>query len=139
MHSMPNTPPPIPTPREAAQLRAAYAINPVVDSAEQALRAFDRHLHVRDAARLLESWKHYAELTDLERRAVLSRFVPPPASRCSICKARIRYITDGPQPGWWAHTDVAGTRGRPHPAEPLYDRDDSNSASGWPFNRGGAR
>ncbi|WP_433612480.1 hypothetical protein ACQP2P_01455 [Dactylosporangium sp. CA-139114] len=129
----------IPTPAEAQGLRTLFAGNPVIGQAERALRTFRNDLHVRDAAVLLASWKHAPELSARERLAVLARFVPPPAARCARCHARIRYVTDGPDPGWWTHTDPAGMRGEgartPHEAAPDYGHGDEggNAGPGWPL------
>jgi hypothetical protein len=51
-----------------------YAGNPIIDQAEQALRAFGEDLSVADAARLLPLWRHNSELTGRERAAILNRF-----------------------------------------------------------------
>lgn len=131
----------IPDPSEARELRALFATHPLIGLAEDDLRAADANLHVRDAVTLLPTWMHYDQLAEREVRAVLARFVPAPAERCARCGRGVRYVTDGPDPGWWTHADLDelldGTRA-PHPAIPDYgDRDDSNSGPGWPF--GGAR
>lgn len=111
----------IPTPNEAAELRALYAGNPVIDSAEAALRqlAVD---HVRDAVEVLPNWAHYGELTERERQAVFARFVPPAAEVCIRCGAAIRYVVAGPDPGWWTHSDLAAMLAdrTAHPASPDY-------------------
>lgn len=108
----------IPTPTEAAQLRVLYVGHPIVDRAEQALRNLAVG-HVRQALELLPMWAHYSALTDRERRAVLARFVPVPATHCARCGAAVRYVNDGPDPGWWTHTDIdamlASTQHAPHP------------------------
>jgi pimeloyl-ACP methyl ester carboxylesterase len=51
-----------------------YAGNPIIDAAEQALRAFGDQLDRAAAARILPLWRHHHELTDRERAAVLARF-----------------------------------------------------------------
>jgi hypothetical protein len=68
----------IPDPREAQRLHALYAGNPVVLVAEQALRSFGA-ISAAQAEKLLGTWAHTPELTQLERRAVLARFTPEPA------------------------------------------------------------
>lgn len=57
-----------------AQLIALYCGNPVVDAAEQALRAFGDNVARGQAARLLQGWKYTPELSVRERQAVLARF-----------------------------------------------------------------
>ncbi len=111
----------IPTLIEAQDLRALFWGNPVIDAAEQALRAYaDRPdmLQLRDAVTLLDAWHFLPELSIRERAAVLARFMPDPARRCARCKDWIEYVTDGPDPGWWRHTE--GVTLDPHGAVPLY-------------------
>src|SRR2546430_11681577 len=114
----------IPSPDEAAQLRTLFAGNPVIDAAEAALRAFGETLHVRNALRLLETWSHSPELSEREYRAVLARFVPPPAHRCVTCLADIEYVVDRADPGWWRQASDGTGRypvlAFPHGAAPLF-------------------
>jgi hypothetical protein len=113
----------VPAPHEAARLRALFANNPVVDDVEGRLRAAG----VADAGEALAALGSLTamdvvglgELTDRERRAVLARFTPAPASRCT-CRRPIVYVTDGPAPGRWRHVEGA----LPHPAVPDYEVDD---------------
>lgn len=51
--------------------------NPVVDAAEQALRAFGGDISHADACLLLPMWTHYPRLSPRERDAVLARFEDP--------------------------------------------------------------
>ncbi|MER7273853.1 hypothetical protein ABT369_05330 [Dactylosporangium sp. NPDC000244] len=67
----------IPDPLEAARLRVQYAGNPIVDLAEQALRAFVVD-DARQAFELLTMWARQDELSPRECRAVVARFVPEP-------------------------------------------------------------
>lgn len=112
----------IPSPEQARDLRTLFAQHPIVGRAVAALCAFAADLHVRDAATLLPMWAHFAELSEREVAAVLARFVPLPADRCTRCGAAIRYVTDGADPGWWTHTDIAQLLSddsqRPHPPMP---------------------
>lgn len=64
----------IPDPVEAAQLRALYAGNLLVDTAEAAIRHYQPRT-VAEAEHLLLSWPYTTELTEREVRAVLARFV----------------------------------------------------------------
>jgi len=48
--------------------------NPIIDTAETALRAFGVDLDRGAAARLLKFWGHYRELSERESAAVLDRF-----------------------------------------------------------------
>lgn len=111
----------IPTPAEAAELRALYAGNPVIERAEAALRQRGVD-HVRDAVEVVSAIADHGELTERERQAVYARFVPAPAEVCSRCGAPIRYVVAGPDPGWWTHSDVAVmlTDRAAHPATPDY-------------------
>lgn len=68
----------IPTPDEAARLRALFDGNPVVAAAEQAVRRFG-DVTREQAAELLCMWRHTPELSDRERAAVLARFASDPA------------------------------------------------------------
>ena len=123
----------IPDPPEAARLRVLYRDNPVVDRACAALSAHP-DLHVRDAVRLLEHWAHSPELSWRERRAVLARYVPLPAERCSRCGYRIAYVTDGPDPGWWRHVEPTDQRAM-HSATPDYSHLDPEHGNSGPGGR----
>ena len=64
----------IPEPTEDQRLRELFAGNPVIDTAEAAIRSFGTDLTRATARRLLQSWKYTPELTVRERQAVLARF-----------------------------------------------------------------
>lgn len=71
------TPEPYMTAAEAAELRALFAGNPVIDHAESELRTFGvRDGESADAVKLLLAWPDFNELTEREVRAVAARFVP---------------------------------------------------------------
>lgn len=127
----------IPSLDEAERLRRLFLDNPVIDAAEQALRAHSLTLHVRDAVRLLETWAHTPELSERERQAVLARFVPPPAHRCVTCLGDIEYVTDGPDPGWFRHRDRSDVA-FPHGAAPLFCDYDEYDATHTASGPGGA-
>jgi hypothetical protein len=57
-----------------AETLALFHGNPIVDMAEQALRAFGDDLTREQARRLLMNWRHTGELSPRERQAVLVRF-----------------------------------------------------------------
>lgn len=113
----------IPDPREAQELRALFAENPVIDAIEKLYREHgglgDQPL-VRDVLALLEAGAGMLDaspLTERERRAVMARFTPEPSDRCGNCGGLIEYVTEGPMPGWWRHLEHSVL---PHPAVPHY-------------------
>src|SRR5438045_8692856 len=59
---------------EAEQLQALYEGNPIIDTAEAALRAIGADLDRATARKLLQIWKYTPALSVRERRAVLARF-----------------------------------------------------------------
>ncbi len=74
---------PIPSPNE---LRRLYAGNPIIDHAEQALRAAGADT-CASAEFALRTWRHTPELTDRERAAVLARFGGEPTG-CVVVYVR---------------------------------------------------
>lgn len=132
----------VPSPEEARDLRVAFADHPIIALALAWLTAAGID-HVRDALLELPHWEHYTQLSEREQAATLASFVPPPAEVCARCGRSIRYVADGPDPGWWTHTDTTRLLGddswHPHPPTPDYGDSDAagSSGPGWPF--GGAR
>jgi hypothetical protein len=58
-----------------------YAGNPVIDEAERQLRAFaGDNIDRADAARFLQSWERYSELTASDVAELLDRFGPKPGA-----------------------------------------------------------
>lgn len=55
-------------------VRDGFDANPLVLTAVEALDRFAGNLTYREARALLPKWRGAAELTEFERRAVLSRF-----------------------------------------------------------------
>lgn len=101
----------IPDPVEAARLRTLFAGNPVIDHAESAARAtLGPDAPARHVMAALAGWEHFDTLTDVERHAVLARFVPPPAEWCAVCGGPVLYRVTEPHPGWWAHVDPPEAR-----------------------------
>jgi len=103
------TPEPYLTAAEAAELRALFAGNPVIDHAESALRAFGVvDGESADAVKLLLAWPDFNLLTEREVRGVAARFVPAPAdvrhfaaladayTVCGLERATVRW-TDDPE------------------------------------------
>lgn len=113
----------IPTPEQARELRALLADHPLIALALEWLRANDVD-HVRDVVDVLRLWEHAPQLSEREVQGLYARFVPEPAERCARCGLAVRYVTDGPDPGWWTHTDLgallAGDGQQPHPPTPDY-------------------
>lgn len=109
----------IPNPTEARELRGQFADHPVIALALMWLAAADI-THVWDVMEELPRWEFYSQLSEREVAATLAAFVPPPADVCRRCRRSIRYVTDGPDPGWWTHTDVDALAvvGQHHPAMP---------------------
>lgn len=132
----------IPNPEQAREFRALFADHPVIALALAWLQA-SGIVRVADVVLELPNWEHFAQLSEREAAAVVAVFVPPPADVCVRCGRSIRYVTDGPDPGWWTHIDMTRLLGddswHPHPATPDYGDGDAagNSGPGWPF--GGAR
>lgn len=114
----------IPTPDEARDLRALFTGQPIVELALAWLRAADID-RVADVVLELPQWEWYSQMSEREVAATYAVFVPPPADSCSRCGAAVRYVTDGPDPGWWAHADLEAVLSsdapvRPHPATPAF-------------------
>jgi hypothetical protein len=79
----------------------------------RAVRALVPNAKPADAKRALDMWEHVGDLSDREYAAVLGWT----RRTCRECGELIHFVTDGPQPGWWAH-DLVPAEDYPHAVVP---------------------